>query len=240
MNFIKHLSSPAVVTARVGRTGTWLACSVALLVAGLAQGSEERDAAKGAGAKPAAASSGSAVVPPSALTATALPPVAGQLTPAATRAASTTPSSQQSVASPASAARAARGTGDRSANKEAKQETEIGRLISVVDGAQRSGDLQTAHDALDQLSKIAPANSLFLLRRYAWLHQMQGRDDQARELLEQVIARVPSDLGASLNLALLDARQGLRTQALSRLRALKFSHPDDASVNRLIGQIEGR
>jgi Tfp pilus assembly protein PilF len=76
------------------------------------------------------------------------------------------------------------------------------------------------------------------MRRVAWLYQAQGDLANARTWLERVIARLPNDLNAQLNLALIDAQEGRRVQALERMRALKFHHPDSPALDHVLSQLE--
>jgi tetratricopeptide (TPR) repeat protein len=96
-------------------------------------------------------------------------------------------------------------------------------FAQVARFAEGSGDLATALHALDEALRLAP--------RYADLHYRRGcvlvarqQRPAARAALEQALSINPRYVAARLELALLDAREGLLGESLATLRALGEEH----------------
>jgi cytochrome c-type biogenesis protein CcmH/NrfG len=69
---------------------------------------------------------------------------------------------------------------------------------------------------------------------------MRGNREAARRLLGQVIAKLPDDLNANMNLALVDAHDGRTREAITRLRKLKLVYPEAIELDALLAELEGR
>ncbi|MFJ1157215.1 tetratricopeptide repeat protein, partial [Bordetella bronchiseptica] len=100
-----------------------------------------------------------------------------------------------------------------------------------------AGDLGTARRQLDSLRAALPGESLTLLRRQAWLHMYGGNDRAAAESYRALLARLPNDENAGLNLAIIEARQGRVADARALLERLRQQHPDSRGVRALQEQI---
>jgi len=89
------------------------------------------------------------------------------------------------------------------------------------------------------LSNMAGADSAIVLKTRAYRHLVEddGQDRVAMQLLDEVLIRDPSDLDASLNLALLEIRSGLAGDARRRLDELARAHPDDPRVLSMLASI---
>lgn len=120
------------------------------------------------------------------------------------------------------------------------REAEITRLMDFFSQAQRRGDVAEASSAVSLLSSLLPPDSVALSRRAAWVEQMRGNADGSRRLLGRILNKLPDDLNATMNLALLDAREGKVQDAVTRLRKLKLIHPEATEVDTLLLEIEGR
>lgn len=122
----------------------------------------------------------------------------------------------------------------------AAREAETSRQIEAFSDAQRKGDVDAAAQAVDRLRSLLPQDSVALVRRAAWVEQMRGNREMARRLLGQVMAKLPDDLNANMNLALVDAQDGRIKEATTRLRKLKLIHPDAIELDALLAELEGR
>lgn len=94
---------------------------------------------------------------------------------------------------------------------------------------------------LTQLSERLPATSLTLLRARAWFALTGDDDAQAQALYRQLLQRLPHDTNASLNLAIIELRQGEQAAGYQRLRALRSRLGDsEPTLRRAINQwLEG-
>ncbi len=86
------------------------------------------------------------------------------------------------------------------------------------------GDLQRASRAYDLALALSPGFAPALINR-ADLLRIEGRDAEARDILEALIARKPGDAEAQHALGLLLIRQGSLALALPHLRAAAASAP---------------
>ncbi len=89
--------------------------------------------------------------------------------------------------------------------------------------AEASGDLATAERALDEALRLAPRFADLHYRRGCVLLARQQRP-AARAALEQALSINARYVAARLELALLDAREGLLGESLATLRALGEEH----------------
>jgi len=124
------------------------------------------------------------------------------------------------------------------AGKEALREAEVHRLEAAFDRAMSAQAFDEASGLLASLREQLPDTRIGVMRRMAWLHQAQGDTAAARTWLERVIARLPNDLNAQLNLALIDAQEGRLPLALERVRALKFHHPSSPTLDHVLSRLE--
>jgi len=106
----------------------------------------------------------------------------------------------------------------------------VARHVDALGAAIEAGDFDQAQAELQQLQHLLPPRSLTLLRMQAWLAQRRGEDAQALPLYREIVARMPGDRGAAINLALLEAGAGQLDDARQRLRQLQ-SNDNGASDN---------
>lgn len=175
--------------------------------------------------------------------ATVAPPKAAASSPAVTPAVARTP-----VATPSTTGRPANGPAagrkptkaelERQRAAAAAREAEVNRIEAAFDKAQQAGDIEAAAQSLAELKLVLPESQFAYMRRAAWLAQVSGDTDEARRWYGRILARLPDDLNAQLNLALMDAREGMRAQALERVRSLKFLYPGATSVDRVLDLLE--
>lgn len=141
------------------------------------------------------------------------------------------------------AAPARKGAPDKATREKeaiAAREAETSRLLDTFAAAQRKGDIEAAAQAVARLQPLLPTDSVALSRRAAWVEQMRGNREAARRLLGQVIAKLPDDLNANMNLALVDAHDGRTREAITRLRKLKLVYPEAIELDALLAELEGR
>jgi Flp pilus assembly protein TadD len=101
------------------------------------------------------------------------------------------------------------------------------------------GEFVPAGKLLDELRERG-LNRLALARMSAYLALRAERLDDARRDYEQVLALLPADREAGLNLAIIDARQGFSSQAEQRLRTLTEHHPDDVQVRAMLNRVRAQ
>lgn len=99
-------------------------------------------------------------------------------------------------------------------------------FAQVARFAEGSGDLATALHALDEALRLAPAYADLHYRRGCVLLARQQRP-AARAALERALTINPRYVAARLELALLDAREGMLGESLATLRALGEEHRVD-------------
>lgn len=97
----------------------------------------------------------------------------------------------------------------------------VARHVDALGAAIDAGDFDKAQSHLQQLQHLLPPRSLTLLRMQAWLAQRRGDNEQALPLYREIVARMPGDRGAAINLALLEAGSGQLDEARQRLRQLQ-------------------
>src|SRR5262245_58702662 len=86
--------------------------------------------------------------------------------------------------------------------------------------AEAAGDVVTATRAIDEALRLAPGFA-DLHHQRAGLLAIQHQRPAARKALQQALAINPRYVAARLDLALLDAREGLLAESLAALRALE-------------------
>lgn len=106
----------------------------------------------------------------------------------------------------------------------------VARAITAVERALRADDLEAARAGLATLEALLPARSLTLLRMQAWVAHRAEDDIEATARYRELLQRVPGDRNASINLALLEARQGDIDGASRRLVALRASAGESAEL----------
>lgn len=126
---------------------------------------------------------------------------------------------------------------DKPARAGAASANAVAAMAEAFDRAAAAGDLGTARRQLDNLRAALPGESLTLLRRQAWLHMYGGNDRAAAESYRALLARLPNDENAGLNLAIIEARQGRVADARALLERLRRQHPDSRGVRALQEQI---
>jgi len=106
----------------------------------------------------------------------------------------------------------------------------VARHVDALAAAIEASDFNKAEHELQQLQHVLPPRSLTLLRMQAWLAQRRGDSEQALPLYREIVARMPGDRGAAINLALLEAGSGQLDEARQRLRQLQ-GNDNDANDN---------
>lgn len=108
----------------------------------------------------------------------------------------------------------------------------IAPRVAAFESAMRAGDHTSARKALDGLEASLPPRSLTLWRMQAWYALDTGDDAGARSLYQRILQRLPDDVNAALNSALIEARSGHRDLARQMIDELHTQHPESALVTR--------
>jgi len=115
----------------------------------------------------------------------------------------------------------------------------VEQAVAEVERAMAGGDLATARQALAQLDSLLPPESLTLLRMQAWIAHAGNDTAQAETLYRRIAERVPEDVNAGVNIALLDARRGDADAARQRLARLSGRYPRSPQVARALAELDG-
>lgn len=110
----------------------------------------------------------------------------------------------------------------------------MGQLHAAV----ASGDPAASAQALQKLESVLPAHSLTLLRARAWAAHGSGDAKLAEQHYSAILARVPEDEHAGVNLALLEARRGADGEARARLNRLAARNTRSAVVSQALQDLE--
>ncbi|QDW67460.1 tetratricopeptide repeat protein [Luteimonas granuli] len=117
-------------------------------------------------------------------------------------------------------------------------EVDVRHSVRAIEAAVAAGDFDAARQALASLESMLHADSLTLLRMRAWV--AHGSEDMAaaEQLYRRIAERVPDDINAGVNIALLDARRGDVADARSRLRRLSNRHSRSPQVARALAELD--
>jgi len=124
------------------------------------------------------------------------------------------------------------------ANREDPDPAAVRGAMAHLHAAVGDHDDQAREQAIGELQKLLPADSLTLLRARAWAAHGSGDTAQAERLYGAILQRVPDDEYASVNLALIDARRGALDQARDRLNQLAARGPHSAMVDNALAELE--
>ncbi len=115
---------------------------------------------------------------------------------------------------------------------EAVTDANVPRWVASFRDAMAQGDHAKAKTALGSLEAGLSPQSLTLLRMQAWYAVDSGNDSTARGIYTSVLQRLPDDINAGVNVALIDWRAGQHAGALQRINAMYTQHPDSDLVKR--------
>ena len=113
----------------------------------------------------------------------------------------------------------------------------VEQAVADVEGAMAGGDLVNARQALARLDGLLAPESLTLLRMQAWVAHAGNDTARAETLYRRIAERVPEDVNAGVNIALLDARRGDADAARTRLVRLSGRHPRSPQVARALAEL---
>lgn len=114
----------------------------------------------------------------------------------------------------------------------------IAQVVSEIEAAIAAGDVPGARNALARLEAILPVESLTLLRMRAWVAHGSQDMDSAEQLYRQIIERLPDDVNAGVNVALLDAGRGDIDDARHRLMHLAGRYARSPLVARALAELD--
>ncbi|MBZ0105721.1 MAG: tetratricopeptide repeat protein [Sulfuricella denitrificans] len=117
---------------------------------------------------------------------------------------------------------------------------EINRLAMAARLAIDEGSDDKAEALLKQLAVNLPPESITLLRLRAWQALHNKEYTKAAMLYEQIVRRLPGDESASVNLAVLNWKEGRRDEARRIVAALAERYPDSETVRRYVVQFGER
>ena len=109
---------------------------------------------------------------------------------------------------------------------------DIGQWVDTFRVAMANGDRSKAKAALAMLQAGLSPESLTLMRMQAWYAVDTGDDVSARTAYNHLLQRLPDDINAGVNVALIDWRAGHRAQALDRINVMYTQNPDSELVQR--------
>jgi len=115
---------------------------------------------------------------------------------------------------------------------------QVARTVENIESAMANGDLSAARQALAQLDTQLPEESLTLLRMQAWIAHAGNDAGNAEKLYRRIVERVPDDINAGVNIALLDARRGDADAARRRLIRLSGRYPRSPQVARALADLD--
>lgn len=107
--------------------------------------------------------------------------------------------------------------------------------LTRVNGMVARGEFDQAAALLDELNDRG-LNPLAYAKMLGYLSLRAGRFQEARRAYEEVLARLPDDREAGLNIAIVDLSTGLAGEAEQRLRRLVELRPDDDRARALLAQ----
>ena len=120
----------------------------------------------------------------------------------------------------------------RQAPAQPSSEDAVGNLVAGFRAAMARGEHDAARAALAKLGQRLSPRSLTLLRMQAWYAVDSGDDDTARQRYGRLLQRLPDDINAGVNLALIEWRAGQHAAALQRINHMYTQHPDSDLVKR--------
>ncbi|MGY0558948.1 tetratricopeptide repeat protein [Lysobacter sp. A421] len=116
----------------------------------------------------------------------------------------------------------------------------VARAVAALGTSIKSEDFVAGAEQLALLSRLLPPQSLTLLRMQAWLAHESGDTAGALVLYRRIVARMPGDQTAVINLAILEARTGEAASARQRLQRLRSNSTDSREIDQAIGLVEAQ
>ncbi|MGH8084318.1 MAG: tetratricopeptide repeat protein [Lysobacter sp.] len=129
---------------------------------------------------------------------------------------------------------------DASVASAAGDSQSVARVVAALGTAIHNDNLAGARQQLVLLTALLPPQSLTLLRMQAWLAHESGDTAGALALYRSIVARMPGDQTAVVNLAILEARNGDADSARQRLQRLRTRDADSREIERAIGLVEAQ
>jgi len=115
----------------------------------------------------------------------------------------------------------------------------IGRLVRRIEealaGGPNAGDAQRL---LNELARIKGQNHPYVAKMRAYWNAKRGHYDAAEADLKKVIAAVPDDLEAGINLALIEIHAQRYQEALIRLKRLRNAYPENSLIADMIKRLK--
>ena len=112
-------------------------------------------------------------------------------------------------------------------------------LGGLAEAQMRQGDVASADETSGRLMKAAPTSPMVKQLR-AQIAAAGGKTDEARTLLEEVVASQPQNFQARTLLAIVNLQQGNLDQAQMHLQQVVANQPQNARAQRLLAEVGAR
>ncbi|RLB35152.1 MAG: hypothetical protein DRH12_16850 [Deltaproteobacteria bacterium] len=116
---------------------------------------------------------------------------------------------------------------------------QISQVVSRVQGAMAMGDEEAVDNLMPRLESLKGENDPFVLKLKAFWLMKKGRYQDASRFLIKVMERLPSDLEAGINMAIVEIKTGQVDRARKRLRSLREIYQDNTQIPELLRKING-
>ncbi len=107
------------------------------------------------------------------------------------------------------------------------------RLVGNLRAAMARRDREAVTELFGHLESLRGREDTFILKLKGFWHMSNGEQQEAEQALVRVLARLPDDLDANLNMALIESRSGRMNEAKYRAERLRARYPGDQRVQEL-------
>ncbi len=114
-----------------------------------------------------------------------------------------------------------------------RRQAEFADTARKLQGAMAAGNGPQAEALLLRLGRLQGEDNAFVLKMRAYWHLRNQRYELSEALLSEVLERMPGDLDAQLNMAVVEAHTGRREDASARLADLARRFPGEARVDSM-------
>jgi len=110
----------------------------------------------------------------------------------------------------------------------------IASLISNIEESIQEKDYQETEQLIQQLTDLTHKDNPYLLKIKSFFFIKTGKDNQATEILQKVLAKDQNDLEANINMAIIEIKNGKIEDAHFRLVNLAKIYPENSTIQDLI------